>query len=119
VTEKQKKFIEVLFDEAKGNVRLAMKIAGYSPTTPTLHVTKPLAEEIHQATKEYISRCATPAAYLMGQIITGDSPLLGQKEKMVAAKDILDRAGLSKTEKVEVTSKDPLFILPPKKESDE
>ena len=44
-----------------------------------------------------------------------DNPTdLGNKEKMIAAKDILDRGGFTKTDKVEVTSASPLFILPPK-----
>lgn len=33
---------------------------------------------------------------------------------MIAAKDILDRGGFVKTDKVEVTAASPLFILPPK-----
>jgi hypothetical protein len=33
---------------------------------------------------------------------------------MMAAKDILDRAGFTKTEKVEVKTTEPLFILPSK-----
>ena len=43
---------------------------------------------------------------------------LGNKEKMAAAKDLLDRAGFVKTEKVEVKSESPLFILPPKENED-
>ena len=43
---------------------------------------------------------------------------LGNKEKMAAAKDFLDRAGFVKTEKVEVRSESPLFILPPKADED-
>jgi len=39
---------------------------------------------------------------------------LGNKEKMSAAKDFLDRAGFVKTDKVEVKTDSPLFILPPK-----
>ena len=112
--EKQEKLLQVLFDEAKGDLRTAMRIAGYSDKTPASHVAKTLSEEIFQATKEYIARSATPAAYEMGVIISGKGDLNGQKERMAAAKDILDRAGLSKTEKVEVTAKDPLFILPKK-----
>jgi len=41
---------------------------------------------------------------------------LGNKEKMVAAKDILDRGGFKATDKVEVSTSNPLFILPPKDE---
>jgi len=43
---------------------------------------------------------------------------LGNKEKMAAAKDLLDRAGFVKTDKVEVKSESPLFILPPKTHED-
>ena len=39
---------------------------------------------------------------------------LGNKEKMAAAKDVLDRSGFIKTEKVEVSAANPLFILPRK-----
>jgi hypothetical protein len=35
---------------------------------------------------------------------------------MIAAKDILDRGGFVKTDKVEVSAANPLFILPPKNE---
>ena len=37
---------------------------------------------------------------------------------MAAAKVLLDRAGFVKTEKVEVKSESPLFILPPKENED-
>jgi hypothetical protein len=48
-----------------------------------------------------------------------DNPTdLGSKEKMAVAKDFLDRAGFKASEKVEVTTKSPLFILPEKKAAD-
>jgi len=50
--------------------------------------------------------------------VMADPTDLGVKEKMLAAKDILDRAGFTKTDKVEVKTSEPLFILP-SKESDE
>ena len=43
---------------------------------------------------------------------------LGNKEKMSAAKDLLDRAGFVKTDKVEIKAESPLFILPPKSHED-
>jgi hypothetical protein len=43
---------------------------------------------------------------------------LGNKEKMAAAKDVLDRSGFVKTEKVEVSAASPLFILPQKDNED-
>lgn len=117
-TEKQEKLLQVLFDEAKGDLREAMRLAGYSDNTPVSYVANLLSDEIYEATKKYIARCATPAAYEMGQIIMGKADPLGMKERMAAAKDILDRAGLAKTEKVEVTSNNPMFILPPKNKDD-
>ena len=41
---------------------------------------------------------------------------LGIKEKMMAAGQILDRAGVVKTERVNVESSGGLFILPPKQQ---
>ena len=58
---------------------------------------------------------ATKAAYSLAEVI--DNPTdLGNKERMIAAKDILDRGGFVKTDKVEVSAANPLFILPPKNE---
>ena len=48
--------------------------------------------------------------------VMADPTDLGVKEKMLAAKDILDRAGFTKTDKVEVKAAEPLFILPAKED---
>ena len=113
LTEKQQKFLEVLFEEAEGNPVTAKKLAGYSENNSTSAITSSLQEEIADLTKKFIASTATKAAYSLSQVI--DNPTdLGNKEKMIAAKDILDRGGFTKTDKVEVTSASPLFILPPK-----
>ena len=113
LTEKQQKFLDVLFEEAKGNPVTAKKLAGYSENNPTSAITSSLQEEIADLTKKFIASSATKAAYSLAQVI--DNPTdLGNKEKMMAAKDILDRGGFTKTDKIEVTSASPLFILPPK-----
>ena len=118
LTEKQQKFLDVLFEEAKGNPVTAKKLAGYSENNPTSAITSSLQEEIADLTKKFIASSATKAAYSLSQVI--DNPTdLGNKEKMMAAKDILDRGGFVKTDKVEVTSSSPLFILPPKHNEDE
>ena len=39
---------------------------------------------------------------------------LGMKDKLTAAKDLLDRVGLVKTEKLQVEASNGLMILPPK-----
>ena len=46
LTPKQEDFLEALLGEARGNIRAAMDIAGYSRTTKTAEVVAPLKEEI-------------------------------------------------------------------------
>jgi hypothetical protein len=118
LTEKQQKFLDVLFEEARGNPVTARKLAGYADTVATSSITNVLQDEIADITKKFISSTATKAAYSMYEVMSSPTDL-GNKEKMTAAKDILDRGGFTKTDKVEVTSSSPLFILPPKKDEDE
>ena len=118
LTEKQQKFLDVLFEEAGGNLVTARKLAGYADGVSTKAIAESLAEEIADLTKKFISSSAVKAAYSMFEVMNNPTDL-GNKEKMTAAKDILDRGGFTKTDKVEVTSSSPLFILPPKKDEDE
>jgi len=115
LTEKQQKFLDVLFDEAQGDPHKAKKLAGYSDSTSTSSVTKQLKDQIFEKTKEFISAHGSKAAYSIYEIINNPTDL-GNKEKMVAAKDILDRAGFKPTDKVDVKAEQPIFILPPKEE---
>lgn len=116
LTENQQKFLDVLYEEAQGDIRVAMDLAGYSKATPKKDVTGPLAEEITELTMKFIAESSTKAVYSMYSVMA-DPTKLGNKEKMAAAKDILDRAGFAKTEKVEVKTSEPLFILPAKNAS--
>jgi len=118
LTEKQQKFLDVLFDEAKGDVGKAVKLAGYAEGVRPGKVVAALEEEIKELTKKYFSRIGPKAAYAMNDAID-DPTQLGLKERMAAAKDILDRAGFTKTDKVEVSSSGGVFILPAKEIQDE
>lgn len=119
LTENQQKFLEVLFDEAKGDVVLAKKLAGYSENTPTRLIVEALKEEIADATRTYFARTAPKAAMAMTGALY-DPTELGIKEKMAAAKDLLDRAGLGKVEKVDVSSSGGgIFYLPAKEGKNE
>ena len=113
LTEKQQKFLEVLFDEAGGDVVAAKKLAGYAPESSTTAVVESLKDEIADKTRTYFARSAPKAAMAMVRALY-DPTELGIKEKMVAAKDLLDRAGLSKVDKVEMTASGGVFYLPPK-----
>ena len=113
LTQKKRLFLDVLFDKAQGSIVQAKKLAGYSDGTSSSEVVRSLKDEINEATREYLARVAPKAAFSMANVLD-DPTELGIKEKMVAAKDLLDRTGHAKTEKMEVTSSTGLFILPPK-----
>lgn len=112
-TEKQQKFLDVLFGEARGDLYQAKKLAGYSPATPIKDITTPLAEEITELTRRYIATYGPKAMFSIADVMENPTDL-GNKEKLNAAKDFLDRSGLKGAEKVEVKAESPLFILPPK-----
>ena len=119
LTENQQKFLEVLFDEAYGDVVLAKKLAGYSDNTPTRLIVEALKDEISDATRSYFSRTAPKAVMALVSALN-DPTELGIKDKMAAAKDLLDRAGLGKVDKVDVSSSGGgIFYLPPKEGQNE
>ena len=113
LTEDQARFLEVLFEEAGGDVVQAKKMAGYNDKSSTSSIVESLKDEIFEATKTYMSRVGPKAAVAYASALD-DPTQLGIKEKMMAAGQILDRAGLIKTERVAVESTGGLFILPPK-----
>tara|TARA_R110000822_G_scaffold37727_3_gene105415 strand:- start:949 stop:1317 length:369 start_codon:yes stop_codon:yes gene_type:complete len=118
LTEKQQRFLEVLFDEAGGDAVAAKKLAGYTPESSTSAIVESLKEEIGDKTRSYFARMAPKAAMSMVSALY-DPTELGIKEKMVAAKDLLDRAGLGKVDKVDISSGGGVFYLPPKEGSNE
>ena len=117
LTEKQELFLAVLFEEAEGDPVKAKLLAGYSPNVGTSSITASLADEIAELTRKFIAQSSTKAAFTMYKVM-GDTDMLGAKEKMAAAKGVMDRAGFTKTGKIEVSSVDPVFILPAKKLTD-
>ena len=91
----------------------ALKIAGYAQGESSTRVMAPLKDEIANRTRDFIATNGPRAVWSLMNVMTNPTDL-GNKEKMAAAKDFLDRAGFVKTDKVEVKSESPLFILPPK-----
>ena len=118
LTEKQQKFLDVLFDEAGGDMVAAKKLAGYADTTPTTEIVKGLKEEILEATQMYMARNAPKAALAMTGALY-DPTELGIRDKMSAAKELLDRVGLVKTEKMEVKASGGVMLMPPKANTEE
>ena len=113
LTDKQQKFLDVLFEEAGGSVTLAKKLAGYSETSSTSDITKGLKDEILEATQLYMARNAPQAAVAIAGSLS-DPTQLGVRDRLAAAKELLDRTGLIKTEKVQVEASGGVILMPPK-----
>ena len=117
LTEKQAAFLAALFDEAAGDVVKAKLIAGYAESTSTTDIVKGLRDEVLEATQLFMARNAPRAAMAMVSIT--DPTELGIKEKITAAKELLDRSGLVKTEKLQVESSGGIMLLPAKNDSED
>ena len=113
LTEKQQKLLDVLFDQAGGDIGSAIKLAGYAEGVSPTQVISGLKEEILDATQTYMARNAPKAAMA---VVNGlyDPTELGIRDKMSAAKELLDRSGLIKTEKVQVETSGGVMLMPPK-----
>ena len=55
LTDKQQTLLNVLFEEAGGDLVQAKKMAGYADTSSTSEIVKGLKEEILEATQMYLS----------------------------------------------------------------
>ena len=119
LNEREKLFIEYLFsEETNGSAFQAKVLAGYSSGYPTSALVARLQDEIIEATKTYISQNAPKAAMKLVGIL--DNPVaIGNKELLATSKDLLDRAGLAKAEKVELKASGGVFILPSKEATEE
>jgi hypothetical protein len=114
-TEMQEAFLDALTGAARGNIREAMNMAGYSANTRVAEVVSPLRDEIIERSSMMLAMNAPKAAW--GVISVLDDPsAMGARNAVAAAREILDRTGLVKKEQVEVKGPEGgIFIMPPKK----
>ena len=113
LTDRQQKFIDALFSEANGSIKDAKIIAGYSPNSNNNEIISALKDEILEATQTYMAGNAPKAAVAMVSSID-DPTQLGIRDKLSASKEILDRIGLVKTEKMQVEATGGVMLMPPK-----
>ena len=119
LTELQEKFLDALFGDAKRNYAKAMRLAGYAESTKPHVIVQSLRSEIIERA-ELAMAVNAPKAVLSMVGVIDDPTALGNRERLAASQQILDRVGLSKVEKLNVTSEKPmgLFILPAKAADD-
>jgi hypothetical protein len=117
LTEKQTLFLDALMtEEVKGNIKKAMKIAGYAETTHSKVVVSALKDEINERAALVMAMNAPKAAWSMVDVLD-DPSAMGARNSIAAAAQLLDRTGLIKKEQVEVKNTGgAMFILPPKSE---
>ena len=117
LSAKQTLFLDALVSEdAMGDLRTAMRLAGYSDNTKVAYIARELRKEIREATETLLAMYAPKAAYALISIL--DNPdTFNARHIISASKEILDRTGLGVKSQMEVAvnSHNPIFILPPKK----
>lgn len=114
LTPLQKAFLEALFSPScKGDAVKAKKAAGYGENTSAAEVVRSLSSEIEEATRSYLASNAPKAA--MGIVGVLDKPSdIGNQSLLSAAKELLDRVGIVKPEKVTVDHTGGVLLLPAK-----
>jgi hypothetical protein len=116
LTELQEKFLNALFGEAQGNVKLAAEMAGYSPYMYN-KVVAALREEILERAEFELALNAAKAVNRITSTMEDDEAVKpGANTKMAAAKEVLDRIGLAKKDRLQIEGDtgSAIFILPPK-----
>jgi len=117
LTTKQQSFIDSLLT-CNGDTRLAGEMAGYAPTSIN-SVVKSLKTEILDLATNILAQSAPKAALKLVSIMDSAEPIPQANMRIQAAQTILDRVGLGKTERLDVTvnTAGGLFILPSKNET--
>ena len=117
LTVKQKTFLDSLI-ECDGNAKQAAELAGYAEGSYT-SVVKSLKKEILDISEGILAQNAPKAAMKLVNIMDSDEPIPQANIRLQAVQTLLDRVGLSKTDKLNlnVEGSNGIFILPAKSET--
>ena len=115
LTDSQEKFLDALFGEAQGNPKKAGELAGYSDHSYP-KVLRNLKHEIVSRAENYLAVHSARAATKMVNMLDEDGTTPHANIRLEAAKQILDRIGITKKEQVDINMKavHGIFILPAK-----
>ena len=107
--------VAALFGDAHGSPKKAGEIAGYAPSSYP-KVIKALKEEILERAEYSLALHSAKAVKGLIDALDEDGKTPGVNIRMEAAKQILDRVGLVKKDKIEMTGQvaHGIFILPAK-----
>ena len=117
LTAKQEKFLDTLGGEAKGDLKEALRLAGYEDTS-YYAVVKSLREQIVDVANTILAHSAPKAAQSLVEVLESDRPIPQASVKLQAAQTLLDRVGVSKKEHLNINHNvtGGIFLLPNKKE---
>ena len=116
LTEQQQTFLSVLATSAKGDINKALNIAGYKETS-YYNVINSLKDEIVDVATKILAKSAPQASQKLVEILNSDDPIPQVNAKLQAAQTLLDRVGVAKRDKLDVThtATSGIFLLPEKK----
>ena len=117
LTIKQENFLNNLI-ETKGDLKLSAELAGYSGNH--YQVIQSLKQEIVDLATNVLAREAPRAAFKLVEVMSSTDAIPQANIKLQAAQTILDRVGVSKTERIDVNHNGSggIFILPEKETID-
>ncbi len=117
LTEKQQAFLNNLV-ETGGDFKKSAELAGYSGNH--YQILKSLKSEVVDIASDVLAREAPTAAFKIIEVLKSDKPVPQANYKLQAAQTILDRVGVSKTDRIDVNhnTSGGIFILPEKKAID-
>ena len=115
LTEKQTLLIQALFSEdAMGDFRTAMRMAGYSDNSSASEIIPPIADEIREAAKKFLATNSPKATWALINSLYDPSGS-GVQNKIKAAESILNRAGVKESDDLKLNVPESgLVILPAK-----
>ena len=115
LTSQQKIFINSLFGEAQGNPKKAGELAGYAETSYP-NIVKSLKDIIIERAEGVLAMHSPKAVMGLVNAMDEDGMTPAANIRIEAAKQILDRVGLVKKEKIDINAQlaHGIFILPPK-----
>ena len=115
LTAKQQSFLDNIV-ATEGDFKKSSELAGYSGNH--YQILKSLKQEVVDLASDVLARSAPKAAFKLIEMVDSDRPVPQASQKLAAAQTILDRVGVSKTDRVEVNHnvQGGIFVLPAKDE---
>ena len=112
----QKSFLDNLVS-CNGDTKRAAELAGYAEGSYT-SVVKALKTEIIELAENILAQNAPKASLKLVEVMDSTNPIPQANVRLQAAQTVLDRVGISKTDKLDVNLQNTngLFILPAKQE---